>query len=256
VNEPKKPNQLFRRDFLVGAVGGLAAGGAAWFAAPDGWHADRLPFGTQLSYAQNGEDLVVESLFRLLRIDRPTYLDIGAYEPVVCSNTYFFYRKGGRGVLVEPNVDLTPRLKHERPRDAVLTAGIGVGETTELDYYVFSLPQLNTFDKARAETIEAESAGRVRLLRTVKMPLLNINRVIAEHLGPAPDYLSIDVEGLDVAILKTLDFARFRPVVLCVEHPDAAAEREELFGLLGGHGYAVRGQTYPNTIFVDRQRLA
>jgi FkbM family methyltransferase len=256
VSEPKKPNQLFRRDFLVGAVGGLAAGGAAWYAAPDGWHAGRLPPGTQLSYAQNGEDLVIESLFRLMHIDRPTYLDIGAYEPVICSNTYFFYRKGGRGVLVEPNVDLTPRLKRERPRDTILTAGIGVDETTELDYYVLSAPQMNTFDKARADAAVAEGNGQVALLRTVKMPLLSVNRVIAEHLGAAPDYLSIDVEGLDLAILKTLDFARFRPVVLCVEHPETPAEREELFGLLGGHGYAVRGQTYPNTIFVDRQRLA
>lgn len=256
MSDPKKLNQLLRRDFLVGAVGGLAAGGAAWYAAPDGWHADRLPPGTQLSYAQNGEDLVVESIFRLLKIDRPTYLDIGAYEPVICSNTYFFYRKGGRGVLVEPNVDLTPRLKRERPRDTVLTAGIGVDDTAELDYYVLSAPQLNTFDKSRAEAAIAESNGKVALLRTVKMPLLNINRAMAEHLGTAPDYLSIDVEGLDLAILKTLDFARFRPAIFCVEHPETPAEREQLLTLLNGHGYTVRGQTYPNTIFVDRQRLA
>ena len=111
MSEPKRPPQLFRRDFLAGAVGGVAAGGAAWFAAPEKWHEGRLPFGTHLSYAQNGEDLVVESLFRVLGIDAPTYVDVGAYEPLVCNNTYFFYRKGGHGVLVEPNVDLTPMLK-------------------------------------------------------------------------------------------------------------------------------------------------
>jgi FkbM family methyltransferase len=255
MSEPRRLFQLPRRDFLAGAVGGLAAGGAAWFAAPAGWHEARLPFGTHLSYAQNGEDLVVDSLFKVLGVDRPTYVDVGAYEPLVCNNTYLFYRKGGRGVLVEPNVDLTPKLKAERPRDVVLTAGVGVDDTAELDYYVLSLPQMNTFDKARAEAIEADTGGKVRVLRTVKMPLVNINAVIADHLGAAPDYLSIDVEGLDLAILRTLDFARFRPAVVCAEHSDDPSGRAELLALLDGHGYVVRGQTYPNTIFVDRKRL-
>jgi len=256
VSEPKKPPQLFRRDFLVGVVGGLTAGGAASLAAPDGWHEGRLSPGTHLSYAQNGEDLVVESLFRAIGIDRPTYVDVGAYDPLICNNTYYFYRKGGHGVLVEPNPDLSSRLRSERPRDVVLTAGVGVDDTAELDYFIYSAPQLNSFDRSRAEKIEADTGGKVRHLRTVKMPLLNINRVIAEHLGAAPDYLSVDVEGLDLAILKTLDFDRFRPMIVCAEHSPDPAERAELIALLDRHGFAVRGQTYPNTIFVDRKRMS
>ena len=253
---PSQPRpQFLRRDFLFGALGGLTAGAGTWYASPDSWHEARLPHGTRLSYAQNGEDLVVESLFRVMEIDRPTYVDVGAYDPVLSSNTYLFYRKGGHGVLVEPNVDLTPKLQDERPRDVVLTAGVGIDDTAEMDFYVLNMPQLNTFDKSRAGQVVASSDGKVRLLRTVKMPLLNINRVIAEHLGAAPDYLSVDVEGLDLAILKTLDFSRFRPAIICAEHPYDPAERSELLGLLDRNGYTVRGQTYPNTIFVDRKRM-
>jgi FkbM family methyltransferase len=253
---PSQPRaQFLRRDFLVGALGGLTAGAGAWYAAPDRWHEARLPLAT-LSYAQNGEDLVVNSLLHAMEIDTPTYVDIGAYDPVLSSNTYFFYRKGGHGVLVEPNVDLTPKLQGERPRDVVLTAGVGIDDTTELDFYVLNMPQLNTFDRSRAEQVVAGSGGKVKLLRTVKMPIVNINRVVADHLGAAPDYLSIDVEGLDLAILKTLDFSRFRPAVICTEHPNDPAERSELLGLLDRNGYAVGGQTYPNTIFVDRKRIA
>ena len=46
-----------------------------------------------------------------------------------------------------------------------------------------------------------------------------------------------------------------RPTIVCTEHSDDPAERAELFALLDGHGYAVRGQTYPNTIFVDKKRM-
>jgi Methyltransferase FkbM domain len=69
--------------------------------------------------------------------------------------------------------------------------------------------------------LESEAAARRKtesvVERVLKMPLININRLIAENLASAPDLLSIDVEGLDTAILKTLDLSRFRPAVICVE---------------------------------------
>jgi hypothetical protein len=92
----------------------------------------------------------------------------------------------------------------------------------------------------------------------VKMPLLNINRVIAEHLGGvAPDLLSIDIEGLDLPILKTLDFDRYRPKVICAETLYTATFRHnpETAAFLTGKGYEVRGMTMANTMFVDRQLI-
>ena len=53
-------------------------------------------------------------------------LDVGAHEPVVINNTYFFYRRGYHGVLVEPNVEMCKKLRAVRPKDTTLEAGIGV----------------------------------------------------------------------------------------------------------------------------------
>ncbi len=61
---------------------------------------------TQVTYSQFGEDLIVRYLFDSLGIARPTYLDIGANHPKFSGNTFGFYKRGSRGVLVEPN----PRL--------------------------------------------------------------------------------------------------------------------------------------------------
>ncbi|MFO0849759.1 MAG: FkbM family methyltransferase [Gemmataceae bacterium] len=252
--------RLGRRGFLAGVAGGLTAGAAAgystWQHAPEGWHTDRLPQGTKLSFAQNGEDLILESLLGLLKLDKPTYLDVGAFHPTVGSNTYLFYRAGGRGVLVEPNPDLAPHLRGVRPGDVLLTAGIGIDATPAADYYRMSVPQNNTFDKEQAERLDRDPGANCKIEQVVKMPLLNVNAVIAEHFGgKPPDLFSIDVEGLDLAILKTLDFARFRPPVFCVEHSQESKERAELLAFLGGHGYTVRGLTYPNSIFVDTKRM-
>ena len=49
------------------------------------------------------------------------------------------------------------------------------------------------------------------------MPLLDINQVMAEHFHRAPAFLSVDTQGLELAILKSIDYGRFRPEVICAE---------------------------------------
>jgi FkbM family methyltransferase len=249
-----------RRDLLAagaGALAGLAAGVPAGRATLRDKPAEpALPDGAHVSYAQFGEDLVAASLFHSIEVERPTYLDVGAFEPIKYNNTYLFYRRGARGVLVEPNVEVTPKLRAERPGDTVLVAGIGTDDAPEADYYVMSHPELNTFDRAQAERLDREHG--LKIVRVIRMPLLNINRVIADHFGgAAPDFLSIDIEGLDYAVLKTLDFARFRPKVVCAETLITATlqHNPETTKLLAENGYEVRGMTYPNVLYMDRRLL-
>ena len=90
------------------------------------------------------------------------------------------------------------------------------------------------------------------LERVVKMPLISINRLIAEKLGAAPDLLSTDVEGLDFAILQSLDFQKYRPAVVIAE----AALRGAIPDLLASKGYELRGATMYNLIFADPARYA
>jgi FkbM family methyltransferase len=215
-----------------------------------------LPNGTKLSYAQFGEDLIANSLFYSIKIEKPTYLDVGAWEPINSNNTYFFYQRGSRGVVVEPTPAYVEKLRAARPEDKVLGVGIGVTDATEMDFYVMSEPQQNTFDKAHAEKFVRERGYKIE--KVIKIPLVNINRVMAEHFGgAAPDYLSIDVEGLEFEITKTIDFNRFRPKVICIETLVAArlAHNPEIAKFMAEKGYDVRGMTYPNTLFMDKALL-
>ena len=54
------------------------------------------------SFSQFGEDVIITSMLRRYGIESVTYLDIGANEPIMGSNTYGFYLRGNRGVLVLP----------------------------------------------------------------------------------------------------------------------------------------------------------
>src|SRR4051812_46243595 len=124
-----------RRNFIFGALAGVSAAGAATVASRVASSQSEAPpepvpqtpeqmFGKP-SFAQQGEDLALESVFGFLRVAKPSYIDIGAGHPIIGNNTYKFYRQGGRGVLVEPNPKLAELLRQVRPNDTVIEAGIG-----------------------------------------------------------------------------------------------------------------------------------
>ena len=215
------------------------------------------PDGRLLSFAQQGEDLVLKGVLAELGYDKPTYLDIGSYHPVVSNNTYLLYAVGGRGVLVEPNPFLAEMSRRVRPDDTMVEAGVAAAEErAEADYYVIQgRPQLNTFSKEQADRYIAEG-GKIE--KTVKMPLIPIDELLAEHFPESPpDLLSLDVEGLDLEVLRSMDFERWRPPVICVETLvyGSKALVPEIFDVLRERGYVVRGATFVNTIFVDAKRL-
>jgi FkbM family methyltransferase len=242
--------------FLMGLLGGLGVGSAG---ATVSARAARGSGGT-MSYAQQGEDLAVDVILDHLRIKSPTYLDVGACDPVHLSNTYLFYARGCRGVLVEPNPKKRAALVAGRPRDTVLSVGVGPrGES--LDFYVIGGEGglgLDTFDREMAEGYTRKLGPWAAVHHVVKVPLVPINEVIERHFRVAPDFLSVDTEGMDLAILRSLDFDRFRPAVVCAETLVFGTDRVEtkILDLMVAKGYEVRGGTFVNTIFVDGSRLA
>jgi hypothetical protein len=213
---------------------------------------------SDMSFSQAGEDVLVNFIFRYMGLGAVTYLDVGAYDPVRINNTYYFYRKGFRGVLVEPNVVMCRRLREVRPLDTTLEAGIGLTNEAAADYYLMSDPAWNTFSKKEAELMVRNTKGTIKIEKVVQMPLYDINDVMHKYFdGRAPAYLSIDAEGLHLAILKKVDYTRFRPKVICVETLVAGTNKDipETTRFMKRVNYVARGATFVNTIFVDGQLL-
>lgn len=217
---------------------------------------------SRVSYAQAGEDIIIANLFATMKISNPTYLDIGANEPKYISNTYLFYARGCKGVCVEPNPILCERIKKARNRDICINAGIGFTKEDSADYYLFPdfANGLSTFSKESAEhwgKVGMAGVGKIQYEKVIKIPLLNINDVIEENLGQAPDLLSIDVEGLDLLILTSLDFNKYKPLIICVETLAYNEKQEEyktsdVCDFLFSKGYSVYADTNINTIFVAK----
>jgi len=258
--------KIGRKDFLLslsGAAVGVPLGalGQRYLdnETPSGGDANDEPAPPHglLSFSQSGEDVVAGFMFDYLKVTDVTYLDIGAYDPILINNTYYFYLKGYRGVLVEPNVTICEKLKAARPADTTLVAGIGVTAALEADYYVMSEPSWSTFSKEEAEHQVEITNGQVYIEEVRQMSLLDVNAVIAEHFEEAPSFVSIDAEGWHLAILKAIDYRRFRPKVICVETLVSGTNRTipEIPEFMDAQGYVARGGSFVNTLFVDSQIL-
>jgi len=204
------------------------------------------------TYAQTGEDLILSLLLKeICGIRHPTYLDIGAHDPVLFSNTYLFYKSGSHGVCVEPDPVLFARIKAIRRRDICLNVGVGLGEEQQAEFYVLSASTLNTFSR---EAAEAQCrTGQYRIEKTLRIPLVAVNEIIERHFPSGPDFVSIDTEGMDLAILRSFNFDKYRPIALCVEtltHPDLKRV-VEIADFLAEQDYGIFADTFINSIFVD-----
>lgn len=206
----------------------------------------------EVSYAQCGEDIIIQYVFASLGVRAIRYLDIGAHHPSYLSNTCLFYLKGHRGVCVEPDATLLPAFRRERPGDRLLNIGVAP-KHGDAEFFVMTTPTLNTFSRTEAERFV--SYGKERIERVEKIPIRNINSIISENFTTPPNFLSLDVEGLDLIILQSLDFDCHAPTVMCVEtltYTEDRSERKlnELIKFVESKGYFVYADTYVNSIFV------
>jgi len=205
------------------------------------------------SYAQAGEDMIIDYLFNSLGIQKPSYLDIGANQPVLCNNTYFFYRKGCTGVCVEPDPSLFSIIKKKRPHDIILNIGIGLNNDLSAVFYLFPghLNTWSTFSEEEAVSRENETGIKYK---KIKVQLKTINSIVEEYFNPYPNFISIDVEGLDLDILRSLDFEKFKPEVICAEtlsFGTTSTEKKlhDIIDFMHSKGYISYADTHINTIF-------
>jgi FkbM family methyltransferase len=205
------------------------------------------------AYAQEGEDLVLASLFEG-RDEPGFYVDVGAFDPHRYSNTFYFYRRGWRGINIEPRQGSKAIFDAARPRDINLEMAVA-DRATSLEYIEFDEACLNGCDAAvatnRLLTTPYREIGRRRV------QAFPLRTILDEHLphGQEIAFLSIDVEGLDYQVLTSNDWARHRPLVVAAEDlncKDLARIESALIAVfLREQGYHPVAKT-PRTTFFAR----
>ena len=167
-----------------------------------------------ISYSQEGEDILLKRIFENKQYG--FYVDVGAHHPKRFSNTYLLYQKGWKGI----NIDALPggmkTFNKLRPRDINLEIGVGEKEDF-INYYVFNEPALNSFSKELSNKIDKEK-NIYFIKQVVKIQVKRLDNILDSHLLKSKiDFLNVDVEGLDLDVLKSNDWFKYRPKFVLVE---------------------------------------
>lgn len=160
-------------------------------------------------FSQFGEDAILENFFWGKSLG--FYIEVGAFDPLVYSNTYWFYAKGWRGICIEPNPELFEKFRARRPGDTVLN--LAVSRSTGEAEFVCAGPYSGILDDNFAVPTER---GKGPVIRVPTRPLRD---VLAANLpdGVALDFMSVDCEGHDLTVLESNNWELFRPSVVLVE---------------------------------------
>ena len=201
-------------------------------------------------YSQAGEDMLL-SLYYEGKKHKGFYVDVGAHHPYRFSNTAYFYKRGWRGINIEPTPSLFKAFPRRRRRDINLNVGIGNGE--KLTFYVFNEGALNTFDPEIARSRDGSYDGKYRIIDRIEVQTRTLADILDKHLpaGTPIDLLTIDVEGMDFDVLKSNDWTRYLPqfiLVECESELDDLSD-DEIYQFLHAKGYSIAGRTLYTTLF-------
>src|SRR5690554_4255676 len=130
------------------------------------------------TYSQEGEDLLLKELLK--HKDRGFYVDIGAYHPIKYSNTYYFYKRGWRGINIEPMPKSNKIFNLIRPNDLNLELGIS-SSGARMTYYIFDNHLVNTFDEDLA--LERVNNSKYKLIRKELIAIDKLSSILEKYVN-------------------------------------------------------------------------
>ena len=171
-------------------------------------------------YSQDGQDEFIERVI-FKDLYNGYFVDIGANDGITYSNSYYFEKKGWSGVCVEPIPCIFEKLKNNRK--CVLFNGVISSNRKEyVDFlhvkgYAEMLSGIiNNYENKHMDRVDKEIRDYGGKKQFIKVKNYHFDDVVKiKNI----DYLTIDVEGSELDIIKMIDFNKYYIKVITVESP-------------------------------------
>jgi FkbM family methyltransferase len=199
----------------------------------------------ELFYSQHGEDYLIWEFFG--HKTSGFFVDVGAFDGIHLSNTYFLEQQDWQGICVEPHPDYFPLCEKNRPKSVCTNvACIGDEDEDVVTFYaeksgLYSGTESNKQVEFIENNYQLNWKQRFRRLNPLEVPATTLNQILAKHLPEDVniDLLSIDTEGNEFDILDSLDLSQYQPRIIIVEtNTDEALKRISRLMLNGGYFFA------------------
>lgn len=159
-----------------------------------------------------GEERLVEMFLGVDGQAPPgVFIEVGANDPVQYSQSYHLEQHGWRGLLVEPIPELCERLRAQRPNSTVIQAACGSPQQVGMAQFHVA--------KAHGQSTLAPGEANVGVAfdRVMDVQVRTLDQIIDEAQLGRLDFISIDVEGVQMDVLQGFDLQRHRPRLLLME---------------------------------------
>lgn len=219
-----------------------------------------------LFYSQNSEDVLLARCFE----GQTTgfYVDVGAEDPVEGSITKYFYDLGWHGINIEPVPEFFHRIQAERQRDINLQCVASEYDGESMSLLVAEGTGLSSLEPNRQNTLRALE----KKVQSIEVKSQSLNTILAKQNIQSIDFLKIDVEGHELAVLQGLNLKRHHPRVIVVEttlplvhpggwvgmkeRPQAAKDTADINQLITAAGYRKIYFDGLNTWWIDEAEPA
>ena len=169
-------------------------------------------FFSKKSYSMLGEDIFINNFFKNKK--NGFYLDVGAYHPLDGNNTHLLYeKKNWNGINIDVNPISIELFKRARKNDLNLNYGISNKKTFVKLYFRKKINMLNTLNKEFAK-IHFKNGFQEKRIKT---NTLNYILDRSKYKNKKIDFFNLDVEGNELNVLKSLNFKKYQPSLICVE---------------------------------------
>jgi len=158
-----------------------------------------------------GEDIFIDKFFKNKKTG--FYVDVGAYHPLEGNNTNLLYKKKWNGINIDVNPLSIKLFKYARKDDLNLNIGISNKKKIVKLYYRKKLNMLNTLSKKLAKIHFRNGFQQ----KTVKTNTLNNILELSKYKNRKIDFFNLDVEGHELNVLKSLNFKKYKPSLICIE---------------------------------------
>lgn len=199
----------------------------------------------KISFSQHGEDLLIaEHLFGASSSGRGIYIDAGCFDPFLHSNTRLLHLFGWRGINIDAAAEVIEKFNRYRPFDTNICAALS--DRVE-EAMLVGAPGQASRGLAGAG-VDCSAAQRVTTTTIAAV----LEATVAG--GTVVDFLDVDCEDRDLAVMCGFPFEKLRPRLIAVEAHDEDG-LHELAEFLGGKGYVYVGTRGPTHVFRDRQTI-
>jgi FkbM family methyltransferase len=203
----------------------------------------------KISFSEFAEDLILINSFKLK--DQGVFVDVGSNMPITNSVTFQLYMKGWSGINIDGNSDLIKTYFSNRSKDYSVCELIDETEK-EVEFIKFSGHALNTISSS-----QVFDWNKDQIIGKEKRITKRLSTVLESYWpeGKGIDLLTIDVEGMDLAVLKSHDFQKFPAKIIVVEMHGFNIMRpgdNSIFNYLISKGYILKAFSGLNGYFISK----